>query len=638
MRLAFANFMNRMENFIYFIGFALSIDFFYFTFTGIPGFLFTLEDGLFNILFFNFYENAIAFSLFFFIVLVLNGYLMLSYLGLYGVFSSCLLGVFTFWVSLLININDIMINNKITNLVMFKWFTIGNNFTINFEFLIDPVSFSFAFLTTSIALFVNIYAFSYFRYEPNVDRLMLFLNSFVISMVILVLSGNLIMLFLGWELIGLTSFLLINFWSTRVGTLKAAFKAYAFNKYSDFLMFVGIIITGLVFNDFNISNILVNYEKYDSYFLSNIFNFKAFDLISFFFLGAAFIKSAQIGLHIWLPDSMEAPVPASALIHSATLVSAGIFLILRLYPIFENSSIFYLVTPIVGISTAFYGGLVAFYQNDLKRILAYSTISHCGFLMFLTTLGSFEFTILYLYVHGFFKAIAFLCVGNIIRFNKNYQDVRRMGQLWKYLPFEFSIIFLSLMNLSGLPFFFGFYIKHLVFISVDNIFFYQLIYAILFLAALTGTFYFYKVVFYSFFDTKKARKSVYSAANRKNLSSYFYSNSTLATLFSISALTILAYIIIFFFFYELILTNNNFIDFNFTFYKTQSYQLFNSDFMSLFNFGFLNWIVVMCIVFLTYIRWNNTSDLNTSYLNMYYFSGALLLFIWVLSIIAMIVG
>ena len=152
-------------------------------------------------------------------------------------------------------------------------------------------------------------------------------------------------------------------------------------------------------------------------------------LLVFFFLGAAFIKSAQVGFHIWLPDSMEAPVPASALIHSATLVSAGIFLILRLYPIFECSSIFYILTPIISIFTAFFGGFAAFYQNDLKRILAYSTISHCGLLMFLTTLGSFEFTLLYLYVHGFFKAIAFLCVGNIIRFNKNYQDVRRMGQL-----------------------------------------------------------------------------------------------------------------------------------------------------------------------------------------------------------------
>lgn len=271
-------------------------------------------------------------------------------------------------------------------------------------------------------------------------------------------------------------------------------------------------------------------------------------LLAFFFLGAAFIKSAQIGCHIWLPDSMEAPVPASALIHSATLVSAGIFLILRLYPLFEHSSIFYIVTPIVGICTAFLGGLSAFYQNDLKRILAYSTISHCGFLMFLTTLGSFEFTLLYLYVHGFFKAIAFFCVGNIIRFNKNYQDIRRMGQLWKYLPYEFSVIFVSMLNLSGLPFFFGFYIKHLLFTGVDNFLFSSIIYATLFLAALTGTFYFYKVAFYVFFDTKKSRKSVYDINNRLNLFSPFYSNSGIAATISILALFFTAYLIIFFFF------------------------------------------------------------------------------------------
>jgi NADH:ubiquinone oxidoreductase subunit 5 (subunit L)/multisubunit Na+/H+ antiporter MnhA subunit len=150
---------------------------------------------------------------------------------------------------------------------------------------------------------------------------------------------------------------------------------------------------------------------------------------------------------------MEAPVPASALIHSATLVSAGIFLILRLYPIFEHSTIFYLVTPIIGSITALYGGIVAYYQTDIKRILAYSTVSHCGFLMVLTVFGNIEYVLFYLYVHGFFKAIVFLCVGNIIRFCKNYQDIRRMGQLWCYLPFELSISILALINLSGLPFF-----------------------------------------------------------------------------------------------------------------------------------------------------------------------------------------
>jgi NADH:ubiquinone oxidoreductase subunit 5 (subunit L)/multisubunit Na+/H+ antiporter MnhA subunit len=285
---------------------------------------------------------------------------------------------------------------------------------------------------------------------------------------------------------------------------------------------------------------------------------------------------------------MEAPVPASALIHSATLVSAGIFLILRLYPIFEGSSIFYLLTPCIGVFTAFFGGLVAFYQNDLKRILAYSTISHCGFLMFLVTLGNIEFTLLYLYVHGFFKAIAFLAVGNIIRFSKNYQDVRRMGQLWKYLPFEFSIIFLSLINLSGLPFFFGFCIKHLLVVSSDNFIGQPIMYAFFFIAAITGTFYFYKVLFYSFFDTKKGRKSVYNSSNRFDLGNILYTNSTVASIFSIGLLTVFAYFFIFYFFKVYVVDHANFIFFNISFYKNQTYYLFNTDFSLLFNYSFLN--------------------------------------------------
>lgn len=144
-------------------------------------------------------------------------------------------------------------------------------------------------------------------------------------------------------------------------------------------------------------------------------------------LVAAFVKSAQVGFHVWLPDSMEAPVPASALIHSATLVSAGIFVVLRLQPMLELSVVATTVIPLVGSVTALVGGFSALYQTDLKRVLAYSTISHCGFLFVLSSLSPVEFTLLYLYVHGFFKASSFLCVGNVIRFSKNYQDSRRMG-------------------------------------------------------------------------------------------------------------------------------------------------------------------------------------------------------------------
>ena len=194
-------------------------------------------------------------------------------------------------------------------------------------------------------------------------------------------------------------------------------------------MLMGLLLCAMTFNDLTIPAILMEFDKANSLYLTNVYKLHNLDLIAFVFLSASFIKSAQIGGHVWLPDSMEAPVPASALIHSATLVSAGVFLILRLYPLFEHTTIFYLLAPVVGAFTAMYGGTVAYYQTDLKRILAYSTISHCGFLIFLTTLGSTEFTLAYLYVHGFFKAIAFLCAGNIIRFCKGYQDLRRMGQL-----------------------------------------------------------------------------------------------------------------------------------------------------------------------------------------------------------------
>lgn len=161
---------------------------------------------------------------------------------------------------------------------------------------------------------------------------------------------------------------------------------------------------------------------------------------------------------------MEAPVPASALIHSATLVSAGVYLLLRFSKFVELSSYAYVLVPVVGSFTAFVGGFVSMYQSDVKRTLAYSTISHCGFLMVISTFFSVEYVLLYLYVHGFFKAATFLCVGNVIRFSRNYQDFRRMGAYFKYLPFECLACFVCLINLGGLPFTFGFFIKHYLFV------------------------------------------------------------------------------------------------------------------------------------------------------------------------------
>lgn len=228
--------------------------------------------------------------------------------------------------------------------------------------LIDSISYSFALLTISIATFVYIYIFSYFRYDANVERLTIFINLFVISMVLLVMSGNFFVMFLGWELIGLTSFFLINFWSSRISTLKSAFKAYVFNKFSDVSLFIAIILILLTIGDINILTFNKSISNYNDYYVNLLdLNLSLIELISMMLIIAAFIKSAQFGAHIWLPDSMEAPVPASALIHSATLVSAGVFILLRLTPLFELSYFAYLIIPFIGSFTAFFGGLCAAY-------------------------------------------------------------------------------------------------------------------------------------------------------------------------------------------------------------------------------------------------------------------------------------
>jgi NADH:ubiquinone oxidoreductase subunit 5 (subunit L)/multisubunit Na+/H+ antiporter MnhA subunit len=282
---------------------------------------------------------------------------------------------------------------------------------------------------------------------------------------------------------------------------------------------------------------------------------------------------------------MEAPVPASALIHSATLVSAGIFLILRFYTILDLSFFFHFSLAFVGSLTAFIGGASAAIQTDLKKILAYSTISHCGFLMFLCSLGNFNYVFIYLFIHGFFKAASFLCVGNIIRFSKNYQDIRRMGNYLKFLPGEFFFLSFSLLNLSGLPFFFGFYIKHTLFISFDYFYLKQIVLSFIFISALTGIFYSFKIIFFVFFDNKKARKSIYFDNIKNEKKSIFYTNSSLASNISIFFLIIFAYFISLNYIYIILYKNDTNLDFFSFFGKIQSFFFFNLEENILINFS-----------------------------------------------------
>lgn len=245
---------------------------------------------------------------------------------------------------------------------------------------------------------------------------------------------------------------------------------------------------------------------------------------------------------------MEAPVPASALIHSATLVSAGLFLCLRFSSLLELSSFTFYLIPVFGSLTAFYGGVGAMFQSDGKKILAYSTISHCGFLMVSFTSFQPEFTLFYLYVHGFFKAGIFLCVGNIIRFSKNYQDFKKSGMFYKFLPFECFLIGSGLLNLGGLPLSLGFFMKHFFLVTV-NTFYFTYLFTFIFsvLGAITGVFYSFRLYYYVFFDFKKSSKYVYMTSSNSLLNSANYSNTTIASNIAISGIFILAYIISFYF-------------------------------------------------------------------------------------------
>ena len=452
-----------------------------------------------------------------------------NYLGLTGFFWVNAFSLVIFWISLILEFNHFVYYGNEYTIILGEFNLINSFYPVAITFLIDKLSYSFAFLTTSIAVFVFFYTFCYFRYEPNVERLVTLLLLFVNSMILLVFSGNLIVLFLGWELIGVTSFFLINFWGARVNTLKSALKALTFNKVSDSFILAGIILAYNIFNSADILLICNSVHIYNSCYINlGFIDIRTLDMVAALFMVAAFIKSAQFGFHLWLPDSMEAPAPASALIHSATLVSAGVFLILRLAPLFETSILATTIIPVIGAVTAFYGGIVSAVQTDVKKILAYSTISHCGFMILLTATFNLDLVLIYLYVHGFFKALLFLCAGSIMRLFK-CQDFRYMGVAYKYLPVECVISIFGFWHLSGGPFSFGYVAKHYIITTLtgNSIFTIFLVVNIM-LSIIASLIYSSRFIYYIFFDFKKAKKSIYLEHSAVNLFSKNFSLSTYA--------------------------------------------------------------------------------------------------------------
>jgi len=307
------------------------------------------------------------------------------------------------------------------------------------------------FVVLIVSSLVHLYSTAYMSEDPHTSRFMSYLSLFTFFMLILVSSENLISLFLGWEGVGLCSYLLISFWFTRTAANKAAIKAMIVNRVADLALTIGIIAAFFIFQSVEFAPIFGLAP-----FATNL------SLVTFLLFVGAMGKSAQIGLHTWLPDAMEGPTPVSALIHAATMVTAGVFLIIRCSALFEQTPDVLLFITFIGAATAFMAATSGLLQNDLKKIIAYSTCSQLGYMVFICGLSGYAISFFHLTNHAFFKALLFLSAGAVIHAISNEQDLRRLGGLTRLLPFTYTMFVIGSLALMGFPFLTGFYSKDLI--------------------------------------------------------------------------------------------------------------------------------------------------------------------------------
>ena len=349
-----------------------------------------------------------------------------------------------------------------THLILTTWISSGL-FYCNWAFFFDTLTFVMLIVVTGVSTLVHLYSSEYMGHDPHLSRFMSYLSLFTFFMVILVTGDNFIQMFVGWEGVGLCSYLLINFWFTRLQANKAAIKAMIVNRISDLVLVLGILIlftnlkTVEYFSTFGTISIVQNYT-----FLFLNYQWSIIDIICILIFIGAMGKSAQIFLHIWLPDAMEGPTPVSALIHAATMVTAGVYLVARCSPIFEYSILTLKIITIIGALTAFFASTIGLVQNDMKKIIAYSTCSQLGYMFFACGLSNYSLGVFHLSNHACFKALLFLGAGSVIHAMGDEQDIRKMGGLRRILPFTYIMFLIGSLALMGFPFLTGFYSKDVI--------------------------------------------------------------------------------------------------------------------------------------------------------------------------------
>jgi NADH-ubiquinone oxidoreductase chain 5 len=404
-------------------------------------------------------------------------YLLIVFLSLIG---SCLAGLFGRylgpWGSAIISTGCLFLSLLLSLFAFYEVALVGcfvyiklspwissEVLNVDWGFMFDSLTVTMCVVVTFISAFVHLYSTEYMSHDPHLSRFMSYLSLFTFFMLILVTGDNFIQMFVGWEGVGLCSYLLINFWYIRIQANKAAIKAMILNRIGDFGLLIAIFLIFVNFKAVDYATVAVLVPFFKGYTV-NFLNLNV-DLLStigvFIFIGCMG-KSAQLGLHTWLPDAMEGPTPVSALIHAATMVTAGVFLLARCSFIYEYITDILGYIAIAGALTAIFASTTGLVQNDMKRVIAYSTCSQLGYMVFACGLSNYSAGVFHLSNHAFFKALLFLSAGSVIHAVSDEQDMRKMGGLKNLVPFTYSMVVIGSLALIGFPFLAGFYSKDLI--------------------------------------------------------------------------------------------------------------------------------------------------------------------------------
>ncbi|MSP51668.1 MAG: NADH-quinone oxidoreductase subunit L [Alphaproteobacteria bacterium] len=395
---------------------------------------------------------------------------------------------------------------------LFSWIVSGD-FDVSWSLRIDALTAVMMFTVSVVSAIIHWYSIGYMAHDPHRPRFFAYLSLFTFAMLMLVTSDNFLQLYFGWEGVGVCSYFLIGFWFDRPSANAAAIKAFVVNRVGDCGFALGIMAVFFTFNSIEFDVVFANAPAV----AGKSFEFLGaeYDILTvttlLLFIGAMG-KSAQVPLHTWLPDAMEGPTPVSALIHAATMVTAGVFLVARCSPLFEYAPTTLAVVTVIGAFTAIFAASIGLVQNDIKRVIAYSTCSQLGYMFFAAGVGAYQVAIFHLMTHAFFKALLFLGSGSVIHGFSDEQDMRKMGGAWRLMPVTYAVMWIGSLALAGIPFFAGYYSKDLIIESafaagtdVGYLAFYLGIGA----AALTA-FYSWRLLFMTFHGQSRADAEVLS--------------------------------------------------------------------------------------------------------------------------------